>query len=110
MPPLYINPRRRPMACKDCERRRAQMKEWLTKKAEMAKKWARVRDAKQAADVHPDDTEGAKAPAGKRGQAGKARAQHRKQGLAAPAPIDTGAGRVSLPSVREAGDGQGSAR
>ena len=54
------------MACKDCERRRAQMKEWLVKKAEQAAKWAGVRNAKPAADTQPKA-----ASAAKRGKAGR---------------------------------------
>ena len=54
------------MACKDCERRRAQMKEWLVKKAEQAAKWAGVRNAKQAADPQPKA-----ASAAKRGKAAR---------------------------------------
>jgi len=98
------------MACKDCERRRAQMKDWLVKKAEQAAKWAGLRNAKQTADTQPKQAGRAEAPAAKRKQAGKAGAAHREQGVASPAPVGAAEGRVSVPGVRSAGNGEGSAR
>lgn len=98
------------MACKDCERRRAQMKEWLKQKAEQAAKWARVRNAKQAANAQPRQAKGSEARTEAGRSASDASAEHGQQGVATAAPIDTGPGRVSVPRVRKARDGQGSAR
>lgn len=98
------------MACKDCERRRAQMKSWLVKKAEQAAKWARARNAKRTTEAQSKQADGPKAPARGGRQAGKARAQHGQQGVAAPAPVNPGEGRVSVPGVRAASDGEGSSR
>ena len=94
------------MACKDCERRRAQMKEWLVKKAEQAAKWAGVRNAKQAADTQPKA-----ASAAKRGKAGRkavrpsvdASTAHREQAVAANQGTSDIEGRGDLSDVQEGG-------
>ena len=94
------------MACKDCERRRAQMKEWLVKKAEQAAKWAGVRNAKQAADTQPKA-----ASAAKRGKAGRkavrpsvdAGPAHREQAVAANQGTSDIEGRGDLSDVQEGG-------
>ena len=77
------------MACKDCERRRAQMKEWLKQKAEQAAKWARVRNAKQAADSQSKTAQAAgrgKAPAKAGRSAGKAVPQHEQRSMEGDTP------------------------
>ena len=91
------------MACKDCERRRAQMKEWLTKQAEQAAKWARVRNAKRTTEAQPEQTDRAEAPAKGSRQASEASAQHGQQEVEAAAPASLDPGRVSVPRVRKAG-------
>ena len=90
------------MACKDCERRGAQMKEWLKQKAEQAAKWARVRNAKQAANAQPRQAKGAEARPEASRQAGDAPVPHGQQDVAS----DQGAspsGTAAVPDVREAG-------
>ena len=103
------------MACKGCERRRQAMKQMMEAGMAHASRLLAIRrggdqGAKATADVQSREGSSADPQAKGSRQAGKAGTAHRKRSVAKPAGAGAGKGRVSVPRVRESGDGEAGAR
>ena len=102
------------MPCAACERRRQAMKEMILNAKAHAARLLALRsgatDATTTADVQPAKASSTEAQAEGSGQAGKAVAAHGKRSVAKAARAGAGKGRVQVPGVREAGDGEAGTR
>ena len=86
------------MACKSCAERRIRMKQWIAKQLGVE-----FVDANPPANFQPEQAERPDAQAEGSGQAGDTGAEHGQQGVEADPAAGASEGRVSVPSVQEAG-------